>query len=146
MGAERPAFLDDHRIFGRLMMPSPAYIEMALAGAAEVSKLGRSESVPCEVTDLIIREPLLLPEEDSCLIQLIFEESTEQGMGFRVCSRETSAETGNVWRTHVTGRTRIGIKLPQPDTRLGSARKSGHDAPKKLIRSTFYDSLIRLGH
>ena len=70
----------------------------------KISKLGKSESVPCEVTDLIIREPLFLPEEDSCLIQLIFEESTEQGMGFRVCSRETSAEAGHVWRTHVTGR------------------------------------------
>jgi acyl transferase domain-containing protein len=28
MGAERPAFLNDHRISGRLIMPSPAYIEM----------------------------------------------------------------------------------------------------------------------
>ncbi len=92
MGHDRPAFLNDHRIFGRLIMPSPAYIEMALAGAARISKLDKTESVPCEVTDLTIREPLFLPEEDSCPIQMIFEDSAEQSMGFRICSREKSAE------------------------------------------------------
>ena len=127
------------------LMPLPAYIEMALAGAAEVSKLGSSESVPCEATDLIIREPLLLPEEDSCLIQLIFEEPTEQGMGFRVCSRETSAETGNVWRTHVTGRTRIGIMLPQPDTQTWKREEVWARCSEETDPSTFYDSLTRLG-
>jgi acyl transferase domain-containing protein/acyl carrier protein len=144
MGAERPPFLDDHRVFGRLIMPSPAYIEMALAGAAEVSKPGR-EFVPCEVTDLIIREPLLLTEEEFCLIQLIFEEPKEQNMGFRVCSRETSAEAGSVWRTHVTGRTRVGIMLPQSKTKTWRREEVWEQCSEETDPSAFYDSLTRLG-
>jgi hypothetical protein len=53
---------------------------------------------------------------DSCLIQSIFEESTEQGIGFRVCSKETSVEAGHIWRTHATGRVRISLTARQPDT------------------------------
>ena len=143
MGAERPAFLDDHRVFGRLIMPLPAYIEMALAGAAEVSKLGSSESVPCEATDLMIREPLFLPEEDSCLIQSIFEESTEQPMGFRICSRETAAD--HLWRTHVTGRVRIGITPPQPGAQTWKREEVWTRCSEEIDAYSFYDSLIRLG-
>ena len=41
-----------------------AYIEMALAGAAEVFHLAHAESVSCEIADLVVREPIFLPEED----------------------------------------------------------------------------------
>ncbi len=126
-------------------MPSPAYIEMALAGAAEVSKLDKSKSVPCEVTDLIIREPIFLPEEDSCLIQLIFEAPTEQGMDFRICSRETSAEAEHLWRTHVTGRVRIGIAPPQPETQPWKREEVWTRCSEETDPGSFYDSLIRLG-
>jgi acyl transferase domain-containing protein len=143
MGAERPAFLDDHRVFGRLIMPLPAYLEMALVGAAEVSKLGSSESLPCEATDLMIREPLFLPEEDSCLIQSIFEESTEQPMGFRICSRETAAD--HLWRTHVTGRVRIGITPPQPGAQTWKREEVWTRCSQEIDAYSFYDSLIRLG-
>ena len=145
MGVERSAFLNDHRIFRRLMMPSSAYLEMALASAAEVSKLAKSESMPCEVTDFLIREPIFLPEEDSCLIQLIFEEPTEQPMGFRICSRETSAETDNVWRTHVTGRARIGIMPPRPNPQTWKREEVWARCSEETDPSTFYDSLVRLG-
>jgi len=145
MGAERPAFLNDHRLFGRLIMPLPAYIEMALAGAAEVSRLGKSEFLPCEVTDLRVREPLFLPEEDFCLIQLIFEEPTEQDMGFRVCVRETSAETGHLWRTHVTGRVRIGITSTQPDVQTWKREEVWTRCSEETDALSFYDSLSRLG-
>ena len=101
--------------------------------------------MPCEVTDFLIREPLFLPEEDSCLIQLIFEEPTEQPMGFRICSRETSAETDNVWRTHVTGRARIGIMPPRPKPQTWKREEVWARCSEETDPSTFYDSLVRLG-
>ena len=145
IGVERPAFLNDHRIFGRLIMPSPAYIEMALAGAANISKMDKTESFPCEVSDLIIREPLFLPEESSCLIQLIFEESTEQGMDFRVCSRETSAEAGGPWRTHVTGCVRVGITPPLQDRTTWKREEVWTRCSEETDARSYYDSLTRLG-
>ena len=145
LGIERPVVFDDHRILGRLFMPPSAYIEMALAGAAEVSKLAKSEFAPCEVTDLIIREQLFLPEEDSCLIQVIFEEPTEQGIGFRVCSTETSAETGHLWRTHVIGRARIRITPLQPEAQTLKRHEALTRCSEETDAFSFYDSLTRLG-
>jgi acyl transferase domain-containing protein/acyl carrier protein/ubiquinone/menaquinone biosynthesis C-methylase UbiE len=147
LGFEHDAFLDDHRIFGRLIMPSPAYIEMALAGAAEVSKLSRSKSVPCEATDLLIREPLFLPEENSSRIQLILEDGTENEMGFRVCSREASATSDDEdpWRTHVTGRVRIGTASPRPDTDIWSREEVSGRCSEETDACAFYDSLVALG-
>lgn len=147
IGVERPAFLDDHRIFGRLIMPSPAYIEMALAGAAEVLDLGQSKPVSGEVANLLIREPLFLPEEDSSRIQLILEESTELGTGFRVCSKDsaTSANDGDRWRTHVTGQVRIGKASPRPDTPIWRREEVRTRCSEEIDASSFYDSLIALG-
>jgi acyl transferase domain-containing protein/SAM-dependent methyltransferase/acyl carrier protein len=147
MGVERPAFLDDHRIFGRLIMPSPAYIEMALAGAAEVSELGRSKSLPCEVTDLLIREPLFLPEEDSSRIQLILEEGTELGTGFRVCSKDSAPTSSDAdrWRTHVTGNVRIGTAPPRPDTQIWNHEEVWTRCSEETDARSFYDSLSALG-
>jgi acyl transferase domain-containing protein/acyl carrier protein/ubiquinone/menaquinone biosynthesis C-methylase UbiE len=147
MGVERPAFLNDHRIFGRLIMPSPAYIEMALAGAAKVSKLGRSKSVPCEVTDLIIREPLFLPEEDFSRIQLILEEGTELGTGFRVCSKDSAAISNDEdpWRTHVSGHVRIGTASLRPDTNIWKREEVWTRCSEETDARSFYDSLVGLG-
>jgi acyl transferase domain-containing protein/SAM-dependent methyltransferase len=145
MGDERPAFLDDHRIFGHLIMPSPAYIEMALAGASKISQQNRTESIPCEVTDLVIRAPLFLPEEGSCLVQLIYGESTEQGIDFRVCSRETPAAVGNPWQAHVSGRVRIGIISPGPEEPHWERDEVWKRCSVEIDARSYYDSLIRLG-
>ena len=149
MGIERPAFLDDHRIFGRLIMPSPAYIEMALAGAAEVSHVAHPESVPCEIADLVVREPIFLPEEDYCRIQLILDEAADQGMGFRICSREASAissdESKASWRTHATGRVRFGVSSEQATAKSWKREEVRTRCSQEIDARSFYDSLIALG-
>jgi acyl transferase domain-containing protein len=145
VGIDRAPFFNDHRIFGRLIMASPAYIGMALAGATEISNLGVSEALASEVTDLVIREPLFLPEEDSFLIQLILEESTEPGMGFRVCSMEPSALAGGLWRTHVSGRVCIGDVPTQPDTQTWNREEVWTRCSEETDASSFYGLLSRVG-
>jgi acyl transferase domain-containing protein len=144
IGTERPASLQDHRIFGHLMMPLPAYLGMALAGATEIS-LEKSESVCCQTTDLVIREPLFSSEEDSFLIQLILEESTEPRMGFRVCSRQPSTPAGDFWRTHASGRVWIGNAPPKPDTKAWKHEEVWTRCSEEIEPSSFYGSLSQLG-
>jgi acyl transferase domain-containing protein/acyl carrier protein len=145
----RPAFLNDHRIFGRLIMPSPAYIEMALAGAASIFQLNKTESIPCEVTDLIIREPLFLPETESCLIQVIFEGRSKTGTCFRICSRDKESEfndpASDPWRTHVTGSVRVGFESKQLDSRIWDRQEVWERCSEENDARSYYDSLTALG-
>ncbi|MBV8587317.1 MAG: acyltransferase domain-containing protein, partial [Verrucomicrobia bacterium] len=145
LGAARPAFLDDHRIFGRVMMPSPVYIEMALAGAAKIANLDRSGSLPCEVTDLHIREPLFLPEDSSCRVQLILEETRDDELSFQVCSRDTSEpadpKVGKPWRIHATGRVRVGLAFPEAEPRTWNREEVRVRCNQETDPSSFYESL-----
>jgi acyl transferase domain-containing protein/NAD(P)-dependent dehydrogenase (short-subunit alcohol dehydrogenase family)/SAM-dependent methyltransferase/acyl carrier protein len=149
LGSERPAFLDDHRIFEGLLMPSPAYIEMALAGVAEVSNLARSESLCCELTHFQIHEPLFLPEAELCKIQLVVEEDAERGMSFRICSQDLSDGSNggaqNRWRTHATGNARVGLPLPQVETKIWNRKQVWTRCSQEIDPNLFYDSLNSLG-
>ena len=149
LGVDRPAFLNDHRIFDRLIMPSPAYIEMALAGAGEVFEMTRSESVPCEISNLAVREPLILPDDGACQIQLILDEPVDRGMAFRVCSRAgfTSSGAGSKvsWRTHATGEVRIGVSSAQTTVKSWNREEVRARCSEERDAGAFYDSLIGLG-
>ena len=93
MGVERPLFFDDHRIFGHLLMPSTAsrngFVWRYRDREARRIRSRRPRSHGSHHS-----RTAFPAEEDSFLIQLILEESTEPGMGFRVCSGKPSARTG----------------------------------------------------
>jgi acyl transferase domain-containing protein/acyl carrier protein len=148
MGLDRPAFLNDHRIFGRLIMPSPAYIEMALAGAAELFQIGRSGTLPCEIAELAIREPLFLPEKDFCRIQLVLDEPAESTARFQVCSYEPSGAKNGMegqWRTHATGQVRFRVSAERARTEAWNRDEISTRCSQEIDARAFYDSLIALG-
>ena len=63
---EQWPFLNDHRIYGTLLMPSPAYVEMARLAANAVFGSGSHL-----VEAFSIREPLILPEQGSRRVQTL---------------------------------------------------------------------------
>jgi acyl transferase domain-containing protein/acyl carrier protein len=144
-GVERSALFSDHWILGRRIVPLHAYIELALAGAAEVLKIGEEQLVRCETTDLLISESLVLAEADSRFVQLIFDEPLGQDMRFRVCTRETSAEDGHLWRTHVTGGLRMEIAPSVEKRMIWKREEVWTRCSEDVDPGSFYDSLLRLG-
>ncbi|MDO9174107.1 MAG: polyketide synthase dehydratase domain-containing protein, partial [Actinomycetota bacterium] len=92
LGVTWPAFLDHHRIYGTALLPSPAYLEMALAAAAEVDPAHGHA-----VTSFEIREALILPEEGERVVQLVLHDDRS----FEVVSR---APDHDDWTLHATGR------------------------------------------
>ncbi len=72
IGVEDFGFLADHRIHGKLILPSPAYMEMALAAAS--IHFGRGNHF---LKDLIIHEALLIPEQDACTVQTVLTPEAE---------------------------------------------------------------------
>ena len=101
--ATNPAFLDDHRVFGTVLLPAPAFVEMALAaGAALAPDLDA-------VTDLEIRDPLVLGDDARRAVQVVVRTATDgrpgAGSVFDVVSRDAVAPVGaGVWVVHATGR------------------------------------------
>ncbi|HVV72438.1 MAG TPA: acyltransferase domain-containing protein, partial [Verrucomicrobiae bacterium] len=149
LGAERPAFLNDHCIFGRIIMPSPAYIEMALAAAGNLSDGPADRSGPCEVSNLTIREPLILPEEGGRRIQTILDARSTHEMDFRICSSDSQGDlessSKSLWRTHATGCVRLGESVTVPSGALWNRAEMWERCPHELDASTFYESLVGLG-
>jgi len=112
-----PAWLNDHRVFGRLVAPGALYGAMALA-AVRPDGTG-----PVVVEDLQLHSPLVLPDADpeagsrqpSQAVQLLLDDA-EGGAPrpFEVYSR---AEDDEGWTLHVEGRASTSGE-PQAPSRM----------------------------
>jgi acyl transferase domain-containing protein/acyl carrier protein len=95
LNAHWPAFLDHHRIFGLVVLPSPAYIELASSSAA------KAFNVPAvAIEDFTIHEALVLPEDGTRVIQLVLHPAQNDVAAFEVFSRD---ERSDVWTQHAKG-------------------------------------------
>jgi acyl transferase domain-containing protein len=79
LNASWPAFLSHHRIFESVILPSPAYIEMALAAAEEV--WGER---PYQLHNFTIHEAIILPEEGWQTTQIVLSSAEGQEAGFQI--------------------------------------------------------------
>jgi acyl transferase domain-containing protein len=100
LNAQWPAFLDHHRIYGLVVLPSPAYLEMALTAAKQA--FGAAQPV---VEEFTISEALLLPEEGARTIQLIMSQPHDDRVTFQVFSRNAES-----WTLHATGKVQLKSK------------------------------------
>ncbi len=64
---DRLPFLQDHRVFGAVIFPLAAYIEIALAGAIDVLGAGI-----CVLENLVVGESLVLSDGQPRTLQSIF--------------------------------------------------------------------------
>jgi phthiocerol/phenolphthiocerol synthesis type-I polyketide synthase D len=97
-------FLTDHRVYGKAVVPAAALVEMVASAAAQV--LGM-EAMRLEGLSLL--QPLVLPEQQTRVVQTILENQGEAGISCVVVSKgeERSEEGGGArspWSTHLTCR------------------------------------------
>ncbi|MCG3153920.1 MAG: Phthiocerol/phenolphthiocerol synthesis polyketide synthase type I PpsC [bacterium] len=90
-------FLRDHQFYGTAVFPAAAYVEMALAAAAEA--LGE---VPPVLEQMSIHEALLVAEDKSAIVQLILSPPAEGKFTFQICSLSESGGAGK-WKLHAEG-------------------------------------------
>lgn len=114
LSVERFDFLADHRIFGRLLLPSPVLMEMA--GAIGRYVLGDNVSI----TDLAVRSPIAV-DGDPVTTQLVLDgasdseptntahKATDDALPFRVATWD-----GERWATVATGRIERLPPAPAP--------------------------------
>lgn len=134
LSATWPPYLDHHRIAGTPILPSPAFLEMALAGAARGLGTG-----PWEIADFAIREPLVLDESTDRTVQLLLRPSAD-GAEFEIVSRDP---IGGEWRAHASGTLRA---LAAPATAAVLDRLALEErCATEVDVDEYYDHLFDLG-
>ncbi|MEH2032453.1 MAG: SDR family NAD(P)-dependent oxidoreductase [Nostoc sp.] len=99
ISASSPAYLADHRIFEQVIFPGAAYLEMAIAAAANIFQ---SDCIVLE--NVAIAQPLILETHQEKIVQVILSPLENQGYGFEICSRDSKRENSeNPWTVHTTG-------------------------------------------
>jgi acyl transferase domain-containing protein len=94
-------YLDDHRIYGAVVLPPSIYIEMAMAAMAEAGG-----TKPYILAEVELHKALFLPEGPPPIVQVILSPGAGGKASFRVYSRSTSAgQSDKTWSLHVTGQT-----------------------------------------
>lgn len=137
LGAAWPAFLDHHRVYGTAIMPTPAYLEMALAAGSVLDGADSTHSVE----RFEIREPLILPDDGERIVQLVLRDGAEQaGRDFDVFSRPTD---GDDWTLHATGR--LSTSPPPADATGADFDDVRSRCTEHVDGAAYYERLAELG-
>ena len=99
--ASEPAFLEDHRIYGTVLVPGASHIAMALAAAAD-NFTGQSFLLE----DVTFPEALALEEGRRRAVQLILSPEAA-GTTFRIASAASGGLDGKNWALHAIGRVQV---------------------------------------
>ncbi len=100
LDSHRFPYLNDHRIQGAMALPISVFIELAQAAAVEV--LGPGTHI---LSELELRQLLLLPERNAQRLQVIFARTQEQ-LSFQVYSHPAGREEQprHLWTLHASGK------------------------------------------
>jgi NADPH:quinone reductase-like Zn-dependent oxidoreductase/NADP-dependent 3-hydroxy acid dehydrogenase YdfG/acyl carrier protein len=108
IGTASHPYLGDHKVNGVVVVPAAAFVEMALAAAAE---LGPERAV--SLVDLAIENALVLPAEGARTVQVAAAPGPGEAWSFRISSREGSAAPGaEAWTLHARGVARLEEAKP----------------------------------
>jgi myxalamid-type polyketide synthase MxaB len=133
-----PSFLADHQVYGAVVMPGTAYIEMALAAADAAFKEDTHQ-----LEDVTMREALILPgaSSEARTIQLILTPNGGEQASFRVVSLTGDDD----WKLHVTGNVRLGSVQNGPLLNDISLTDVLARCQENLDVSTYYAGLREIG-
>uniref|UniRef100_UPI000AA13DEA polyketide synthase dehydratase domain-containing protein n=1 Tax=Streptomyces griseoruber TaxID=1943 RepID=UPI000AA13DEA len=96
LSARGHAWLGDHRVLGRAILPATAYLELAVHAGDQVG-LG-------QVAELTLETPLVLPERGAVQLQLALGgEDSDGRRPFSVHSRAADAAGDQPWTRHAQG-------------------------------------------
>jgi len=98
LDSQRFPYLNDHRIQGAMALPISVFVELAQAAAVEV--FGPGSHI---LSELELRQLLLLPERDAQRLQVIFAGTQEQ-LSFQVYSHADGQEERHLWTLHASGK------------------------------------------
>jgi acyl transferase domain-containing protein/NADPH:quinone reductase-like Zn-dependent oxidoreductase/SAM-dependent methyltransferase/acyl carrier protein len=124
-------FVEEHRVFGKPVLPATAYLELALAAAGETFD-GRE----CAIKNLVLIRPLMLPEDERRTIQVVINEAEQGAPTFQIFCLQGKDK----WMLHATGEISLVAhddRVPEPVDIAEIQRRCN----QKVEPEAFYESL-----
>ena len=90
-------YLADHQIFGQIVLPATAYVELALAAAAD--HFGQQ---PNSLTDLSLQDAMLLSADSARPVQLVLQPEGTDTAAFQLYS-QVEKDGRTHWQRHAQG-------------------------------------------
>ncbi len=102
LSALSPRYLNDHQVYGQVITPATAYLEMALAAAKQVI----TDKAYC-LQNIVLLQPLVLSTEDASQVQL---QLTPSNAGYQWKVFSLKAHSNNAeWEAHIEGELSTNI-------------------------------------
>ena len=136
LGPSSLPWLAEHRVFGVALAAAPVLLEMMQAAAAATGSEGAS------VEGLVLREPLVFPEDGERIVQVVLvpSESDDVWQG-RVFSRSPRAGEADAWILHASARVRPALPLAESGVVLDEVRAR----TEEVSPAAFYETLKQRG-
>jgi myxalamid-type polyketide synthase MxaB len=100
LNARRPSYLEDHCIYGSVVVPAAAYAEMAAAAGTDACP--RQNVI---LQGMAIQQTMLLEPGATRVVRSILTREEEDLFSFRICSRPDSDEADeSTWSDHASGK------------------------------------------
>ncbi|MBV8969557.1 MAG: polyketide synthase dehydratase domain-containing protein, partial [Verrucomicrobia bacterium] len=100
--ANTTGFLNDHCVFGSVIVPAPLMIEMVLSAGGEAFS-----SNSLAVADLALQQPLFLSAGRQRIVQLVLDPPADSTVEFKIHSAEIGEAGEPVWTLHASGRLEL---------------------------------------
>ncbi len=136
IGAQSPAYLNDHRVLGAIMFPAAGYVELALAAAHEQ---GPGVHI---VENLSLEKPLVLPPDGFVTLQCVLSPEGSGPASFRVFSLESDNGRAGAWTQHASARI---TRLATPATSGDLSKLLGFGEFCEVPPDQHYRSLLKAG-
>jgi acyl transferase domain-containing protein len=149
LGAESPAYLSGHRIYGLPVFPATGYVELILAALRAV--VGDR---PCELEDVRIERAMILPEGGGLrrvqvLLSPVPEKGNEARFHFDVYSQPyEEGEGASPWLLHARGEAlcdAVGQTLPPPPYESAASALAGFEGEDEVTAAEYYRLLSERG-
>jgi acyl transferase domain-containing protein/NADPH:quinone reductase-like Zn-dependent oxidoreductase len=110
--ATAPPYIQEHKLFGTLVVAGAAHLAMLLQAAKEVLGIDA-----CVIENVHFQEAMIIPEPGARKVQLILDaEGVNQGYAFKLISapggQEAPDQRQDDWRQHVSGTLLAASGLP----------------------------------
>jgi malonyl CoA-acyl carrier protein transacylase len=135
ISGSNPSFLKDHGVYGNIVLPGAAYIEIALTAGAEILK---SENL--KMTDLKFHKPMILDIDESKNVQSIFTKSDKYKYNFEIFS--LSGNDNLNWTLHSSGSVQIDKNVKNISEDFSEIKKQ---FIKEINTETFYKQTNEIG-
>ena len=105
-------FIEDHRVFGRLVVAGASHLSLVLSA---VGRTLTTENGACSVFEVMFPAALVVPEEGECVVHLAVSQAAAESADFRLVSLR---EDGTEAALHARGKASARLEtMPSTDLR-----------------------------